>query len=266
VKNLDGYFVIETYWGNGEFKYVDYNTMNVSWNNFTHILKFNNDGTEYDSTRIKPHDLDHISGTLIKSHMYIYGDSHGAACFKGLKIPHRNLFYHGITMYRIGRDKAIVNFKETHISKDNIYCLAYGEVDVRCHIGKQVENGKDYRIVCKELVDAYFISISHVIKEYKAIIIVGIIPPTDSKDHVHKVHNPPLPYIGTNEYRIIYTFEMNRLLKEYCEIYSYIYFNPFDYYKREDGCLNYNLSDGCVHIGHTEHILDEFNKLYGNLQ
>ena len=54
---------------------------------------------------------------------------------------------------------------------------------------------------------------------------------------------------------------MNNLLKEFCDQFSYTYFNPYGRYKRADGCLDYSLSDHCLHIGDNSHFLDEFYKI-----
>jgi len=91
---------------------------------------------------------------------------------------------------------------------------------------------------------------------------VAVPPPTDPKDHTHTdVHGTVLPFIGTNSERVQYTAIMNRCIERNCLEYGYTYFNPYSFYTREDGCLNYSLSDGCIHIGDTVRILDEFEKL-----
>jgi hypothetical protein len=170
-------------------------------------------------------------------------------------------------MYKIGRDNSIINFLPSHCSEDRIFCLVFGEVDSRCHVGKQVHYGRHHLTVCKELVEAYFKTIYNKITQCKAIVIVGVSPPTDPEDHNRKdhPHDPPIPFVGTNEARVIYTDEINSLLKEYCLKYGYHYFNPYDFYKRPDGCLNYDISDKCLHIGDTTHFLNEFNKLLNTI-
>jgi len=54
---------------------------------------------------------------------------------------------------------------------------------------------------------------------------------------------------------------MNELLKSHCLEYNYIFLNPYSYYTREDGCLNYLLSDQCLHIGKNTHFLDSFQSI-----
>lgn len=265
-----GFNILETTWGNGSFIVLDNQTICAHWNTFYHIMKFNESFTEYISIRTNPKDFEFTKGSLIESHLNIYGDSHAMMAFRNLKISHRNLFQYSRTMYRIGRDNTIINFNEEHLSRDRVFCFGYGEVDVRGHIGKQVHYGRHHENVCKELVDAYFSTIQSNIKEYKAIIILAISPPTSSVDHEPcKIHTEitggPIPFIGTDWARMIYRTRMNELLEEGCKKYGYHFFNPYDFYTREDGTLKYEMSDNCIHIGKNQHILDEFYKLYGSL-
>jgi hypothetical protein len=191
--------------------------------------------------------------------IYIYGDSHPLLLFNNCALPHRNLFQYGITMFRIGRDNSIYNFTKEHNNVDRVFCLCYGEVDVRCHIGIHIEKGGRLNDICYELVLAYFNTIMNNITEYKQIIIIAIPPPVAKEDHVHR--HPGIPFIGTNGERVYYTNIMNDLLKTFCEQLSYTYFDPYQPYKRADGCLDYTRSDNCLHIGDNVHFLNEFYKL-----
>lgn len=191
--------------------------------------------------------------------IYIYGDSHALLNFKNLSIPHVNCYENGITMHRIGRDRTIVNFSDLHIHPDNIYVFQYGEVDCRCHIGRQKLLGREIHDICIELVSKYFESIAHNISAFKKIIVCAIVPPTRRNDY-ESLHGPithEFPFVGMDEERVEYTNSMNNLIQEYCEIYGYMFFNPYDYYKRSDGTLKFELSDRLVHISNNEHILSE---------
>lgn len=262
---------LETTWGNGIYYIIDAETrrVHVSWNGYYHILQFNPDLTSFTCIRVGPRDFEMIDAPLIKKNhnLYIYGDSHAYSSFKNLTIPHLQLFQYGVTMNRIARDKVIVNFHETQVSSEHIYCLAYGEIDVRCHIGKQVLLVREENDICMTLVNGYFETIQKQIPLYKAIIIVGILCPTDPLDHTHENAHPhgPLAFVGTNEERVRYTKKMNALLEEGCLKYGYIYFNPYDFYTRDDGCLSYGFSDGCIHLGKNSYFLDEFTLLYNSL-
>ena len=256
--------VAETTWGKGTVKVLNPTWFIVEWQNHKHVLKFNDELTNFISIRIQPNDFDFMSGSQIPSALNLYGDSHALLLFNGLQVEHRNLFTFGKTMFRVGCDQSIVNFKDSHNDPEQIFCLVYGEVDVRAHIGKQVYYGRHHMQVCKDLVETYMKAIKTNITKYKAIIIVAVPPPVDPSDHKH-VHKEPLPFVGTNSDRVIYTNEMNTMLEIACKENGYHFFDPFAFYKREDKMLNFTLSDGCIHIGKNEHFLETFIRLYQTL-
>ena len=266
-----GMYKVETSWGRGSFFILNSSSVCAFWNNYYHTIKFNEGFTEYISIRTNPRDFEFSTGSLIESYLNIYGDSHALLSFRNLQLDHRNLFQFSKTMFRIGRDNHIINFKLNHLSRERVFCLAYGEVDVRGHIGKQVHYGRHHENVCKDLVNTYLLTIKNNITEYKAIVIMAISPPTASKDHEQcNIHNDtnggPIPFIGTDSDRVIYRNRMNELLEEGCLRLGYIFFNPYDIYTREDGTLKYELSDKCIHVGQNTHILNEFQKLIGSLE
>lgn len=251
-----------TTWGTGNYTVKGKNRIEVFWNNHHHVLQLSHDYTKYSCLRTYPADLIFVSGCLMNGvgRLYIYGDSHTYASFMNLKIPHINFYdLNGITMHRIGRDKEILKFNKIHCSPKSVFCICYGEIDVRCHIGKQVDLGREESEICLELVKAYFETIRATITEYKAIIVVGIVPPVRVEDHVHADH---IPFIGTNEERVRYTATMNKHIEEMCSEYGYHYFNPYAPYVDTDGCMNNALSDKCVHVGPNEGVLKKFGELY----
>jgi hypothetical protein len=113
-------------------------------------------------------------------------------------------------------------------------------------------------------VEAYMNAIKVNILRYKAIIVVAVPPPVDPADHRH-THYEPLPFIGTNSDRVIYTNDLNNMLKVRCQENGFHFIDPFAFYKREDGMLNYTLSDGCIHIGKNKNFLEAFTILYNSL-
>ena len=80
-------------------------------------------------------------------------------------------------MFRISRDNIIINFdKDKIINENDIIILSYGEIDCRCHIQRQINNGRNEDDIINDLVNKYFITIkNNVVKKCK-IIIVGVIP------------------------------------------------------------------------------------------
>jgi hypothetical protein len=196
--------------------------------------------------------------------IYIYGDSHANHFFKNLKLPHANYHQSSITMFRIGRDNNIINFNNKQHNLSSVICLAYGEVDCRCHIQRQINLGRDEDEVIHELVDTYFKTIKNNVINYKKVIIIGVIPPTMQSDY-ESLHGPILhefPFIGTDAERVRYTKKVNKRLEENCIIYNYVYFNPLYYYTRADGTLKYELSDSIVHLGDNSVFLEMFTELY----
>ena len=192
--------------------------------------------------------------------LYIFGDSHALFSFKGLAIPHQNRHQISITMHRIGRDKLIVNYTPDIDLLDNTIVICYGEVDCRCHVGKQILFGRNEDEVIQELVSSYFRTISQISKAH--IIIVGVIPPVSQEEH-EKIHGPishEFPFVGTNEDRIRYTQKVNEKLKNYSLKNDYIYFNPYEYYTK-DNILNPVFSDKTIHLIHNSYFLEEFSKI-----
>ena len=101
--------------------------------------------------------------------LYIFGDSHACASFKNLQVPHENMYQNSITMFRIGRDNTIINYNLDMDITRNTILLCYGEVDCRCHIGKQVNLGRNEDTVINELVSDYFKTITNNI-----LLITGV--------------------------------------------------------------------------------------------
>jgi len=193
--------------------------------------------------------------------IYIYGDSHAHDCFKNLKIPFIDLHLSNKTMHSIGRDKIIVNYDRSHHTDDSIIILSYGEIDCRCHIQKQINIGFDEDIIINTLVYNYFEAIKYNLNKYKLVIIVAVIPPTE-KDAYEKINGPIThnhPFVGSDEDRARYTKKVNEKIEEFCRDNKYIYFDPYEYYRQENGCLKYEYSDNTVHLKDTDHFLKEFN-------
>jgi hypothetical protein len=166
-------------------------------------------------------------------------------------------------MFRIGRDNIIINFNN-NITKDDVVCITYGEIDCRCHIQRQINLGNTMETVCNELVNKYLYTIKSNIHTYKAIIVIAIIPPI--KQELYEAIYGPIthefPFVGTNEQRVQYTKYMNELLEEKCKEYGYIFFNPYSYYTDSEGCLQFELSDTMGHLKDIAFFQCEFTKVY----
>ncbi len=191
--------------------------------------------------------------------IYIFGDSHANFNFKNMPYKHVNLYENSITMHRIGRD-GIFKFDPSYNTLDSIFIMAYGEVDCRCHIGKEVRNGRLFKEVCSTLVDAYIEKIKKHIPVFKKIILCSIVPPTSNK-HLVYPEGFPFPLLGEDLERIGNTKYVNSLLKEACLLNGYEFLDIYEHYAELDGTLKYESSDKIVHIIDNEYILASVGKL-----
>jgi hypothetical protein len=168
-------------------------------------------------------------------------------------------------MFRIGRDNMIINYnKELIVSENDLLIVSYGEVDCRCHIQRQINNGRNEDAIINELVDKYYNTIKNNIVDTCKIMVVAVIPPTKQCDY-ESIHGPILhefPFVGTDEDRVRYTNKLNKKLEEHAIINNYIYFNPYSYYTAEDGTLKRELSDTIVHLGDNSYFLEQFYHTY----
>ena len=200
--------------------------------------------------------------------LYIYGDSHAEFSFKNLQIPHQNKREYSITMFRIGRDGIILNCDVNQVNnKNNIALIVYGEIDCRCHIQRQIDLGFNEDDIINNLVTSYFKTIHANLNNLQYCIVAGIIPQLERNDF-ESIHGPithQFPFVGEDVDRVRFTNKMNALIKSQCHTYGYIYFYPYDYYTRDNGCLKYELSDKIGHIGDNSHILNEFSILLNGL-
>lgn len=185
--------------------------------------------------------------------LYIFGDSHAAFNFKGLRIPHVILNENSVTMHRIGRDSQIIHYNQKYSNPENIFVFTYGEVDCRCHIGRQVLLGRNFEEICSTLVESYINTIKKEIRVFKQVILLPIVPPmsdkycTVPKDFIY-------PMIGNDSERINSTVYINSLLKDACQKNGYLFLDFYDHYTDEYGTLRFDDSDKIVHIAKNEYI------------
>ena len=195
--------------------------------------------------------------------IFIFGDSHADFNFRNLDIPHHNLREYSRTMHRIGRDNIIINFNEKFNNKENIFIILYGEVDIRCHVKRQIDLGFDEFEVIDKLVENYFNTIKNNIKEYKKIIICSVTPPVNAKDHekMFGIITHEFPILGTDEQRVLWTKYINTKLEEYCNKNNFSFLDVYEHYSTKEGLLNWELSDYNAHIQKNDFILTELKKL-----
>jgi hypothetical protein len=193
--------------------------------------------------------------------IFIYGDSHAHYNFITCNVRHCNLHSAAVTMFRIGRDNTVP--KHLPVSHPNdIQLFDYGEVDCRCHIGKQVALGRDEDEIIQSLVESYINTIQQYVHNPDRIIIVAVVPPTiqSAYENVHGPITHEWPFVGTDNERLNYTHKVNHELKIQSEKRGHLFFDPFDFYKDTDGFMRLDLCDQYfVHVGNNAHLLQEFD-------
>jgi hypothetical protein len=209
----------------------------------------------------------HTNPTGKTDTIYLFGDSHANSNFIGLTVPDKHvriLNQNSVTMHRIGRDGKIINMRPQYNSSNSIFILAYGEVDARCHVKRQMDAGREMDAVVGELVDAYFATITRTITQYAKIVICSIVPPISMAEH--DLHNGPVKhqygFVGSDEERVRFTRAINARLEAKCAtVPNCVYFDFYEHYANPDGTLKFELSDKICHIADNRYILDAVAKL-----
>jgi hypothetical protein len=195
--------------------------------------------------------------------IFIFGDSHARFNFAGLTQPHVNHSTNSITMHRVGRDQVLIGFEEGQNDKETVFVCAFGEIDCRCHIQRQIDAGREKEEVINELVSKFMQTCERSFKTFKKVVICAITPALRRSDY-ESVHGPithEFPFVGTDEQRVEHTMLMNALLEKSCMKQGYAFLNVISDYQRPDGTLKYELSDQNSHILENSLILEKFDSL-----
>lgn len=197
--------------------------------------------------------------------IYIIGDSHSLE-FVG--IPHCNIRHLGpITMNRIGRDGLnVLNLKNMGIPDNSIVVFSFGEIDVRCHIGKQRDReNREQDEIIETLVKKYIETILNNTKAYNNLfpVLYSVTPPTDN------AFNANFPTYGPLQDRVCIAKHINQKLKDYSIAYQIPFIDVYEQYADKNGILREELSDGNVHINrkhniHLRKALEEIILNYSN--
>lgn len=192
--------------------------------------------------------------------IYLYGDSHANKGFQNLPFPFQNRHCASITMFRVGRDNMIINHNPQEVNDKDTVLLAYGEVDCRCHIQRQINSGRNEDDVICELISNYFRTIRNNIHPQAKVVIVSIIP-TTKQSELESIHGPithAFPFVGTDEERVRYTVKMNHLLEKNANQNGYYFFSPYAHCTNPDGTLCFEMSDTCGHLKDATLLLEQF--------
>lgn len=140
-------------------------------------------------------------------------------------------------MYTFGRlGINLLNIKKYNVLENDIVIFCFGEIDCRNHVHKHITKDKTYEEVINEIVEKYFIAIKDNVCKYNnlKVYIYNVVPPIK---YINVYKNHPFPYLGNDEERKKYYLYMNKKLKEYCNIYNYLFFDIYDNLCDKNGFL-----------------------------
>lgn len=200
-----------------------------------------------------------IANVLNASKIYVFGDSHSSVFSKNMESKVKTT--NAVTMHRVGRDGfGFLYLPQEGVVEGDIVIFIFGEVDVRCHIGKQ-RDLYNYSVddVIAVLAKNYLNAIvkNKLLYNKLTCVICSVTPPTNC------VLNEEYPWYGSLEDRISITRKLNAKLAELCEVENILFLDIYDEYANSDGSLNADLSDGNVHIRSdcNEVIVNKFNEI-----
>lgn len=180
----------------------------------------------------------------LESAIHVIGDSHSQE-FLGIK----NCIIHYIgprTMHRIGRDGlSILNFKQFNIQENDTVVLVFGEIDVRCHIGRQRDfYERDLEEVLDTLLENYFKTITMNRSFYNNLNILTytVTPP------VLEAFNVGYESYGIAQDRVSISKLLNQKLIEKSLQAGFGVIDVYNHYADKNGILLPELSDGGLHI------------------
>lgn len=191
-----------------------------------------------------------------------FGDSHASNTFKSVAdVVIEKRQSPGLTMHKVGRDG--LNFHNyMKIGDTIIYCC--GEIDVRCHIKKQINLRREKEEIINTLSEKYVNSIinrdqcdlKNKIKIER--IIMSVVPPCIFKNIRD---NPDYPCIGTDEERVEYTVLLNQKLKFLCEKNDIMFLDVYSLYRDENGSMRSDMSKDGVHISNCDFVVEYLKSL-----
>lgn len=207
------------------------------------------------------------SAHLLCSKIHVFGDSHASFCFsnertaiprdeesifrykknEGLRPVQFAIHWLGSkTMHAIGRDGLnVLNLRNFNVEEGDIAVFVFGEIDARCHIGKQ-RDLKNRQI--DEIIDTLARNFLNCIYENKQLfkrltcVVVSVTPPTNN------AYNWVYPYYGSLQERADITKQLNFKLQELCASFKFKFLDIHSHYATPEGTLDDSTSDGVVHV------------------
>ena len=145
------------------------------------------------------------------------------------------------------------------VKDGDIVIFAFGEIDCRCHIKKQMERqGAEAEVVIEKLVLSYIDAIQEIMRPYpKCTVFVQSITPAVRKTST--TENPMYPFVGSDAERRSYVKIFNEICQR--EVVSRFKFpegrihflDVWKPYADKDGFLRGDMSDGHVHIQNPDY-------------
>lgn len=226
-----------------------------------------------------------LSQSIQAKQIHIFGDSHASFCFSNerTEIPRKeHSYYHYMddsiskqiefsinwfgskTMFSIARDRLnAINLKNFGVQEDDVVVFVFGEIDARCHIGKQRDIKKrDLEEIINSLTRGFIQAIEENKMLFQTLycVVVSVTPPTND------AFNEVFPYHGTLEDRATITRQLNDALQSLCTQHAIDFLDIYSHYANKDGILDNAQSDGVVHVNPKENnrIKDQLIRLLIN--
>jgi FkbM family methyltransferase len=165
-------------------------------------------------------------------------------------------------MYRVGRDGAWFLKGWVAPRKNTDVVLVFGEIDVRCHLGRISDSlGQSREEICAKAAEAFLDSVVESMPATGTgrVVVSCVPPPADGPGLI----NSDFPVYGTWADRAQTTKILNRILKEGAVRRGLLFLDFSAHYSTPEGFLVAALSDGSVHIDrpHAGPIIEELSKL-----
>ena len=187
--------------------------------------------------------------------IHVIGDSHSRLFnnVPGCKVRHigpRTMYglRHGVPS---GNSRIPLDMRNFGVKPNEYVVYVFGEIDVRTHIGRirdriisqHPENNNLLDEILDDLVDNYIHLILDNQQQSQCLsVVAAIVPPSDL------IENPDFPFYGPIGDRVLIQQQLNTKLKDVCHQHNILYLDYISKYTNTDGTLNYEMSDGHVHL------------------
>jgi FkbM family methyltransferase len=203
------------------------------------------------------------SDESIDRELVIFGDSHALYCFDRIEGAKVN-WLGPVTMHRVARDGAwfLREWQPSALSADIV--LEFGEIDVRCHLGRIADStGQSREVMCHDVAWRYLDAIKAALPPIGngRVVVSSVTPPANGPG----ILNADFPVYGSWDDRAKLTRNLNRELREGAEERGFLYLDFAAPCSTPQGYIREDLSDGSVHIAraHAGIIVERLSDLLG---